>query len=173
MKFVLIAAMDKNRAIGKDGGIPWHFPKDFAWFKEQTLGHPVLMGRKCYEDIIKYTKGKPLPGRKNIVLSSQNIIAEGFEFYKNIEDAIYQKDKDNNLIEKYDTLFIIGGANLYNEFINNPYTSKIILTSIDIEIEKADTFFPSFDETLFQKTLNKEEIDKGVKLTFEIYEKTV
>lgn len=173
MNFVLIAAMDKNRAIGKDGGIPWHFPKDFAWFKEQTLGHPVLMGRKCYEDIIKYTKGKPLPGRKNIVLSSQNIIAEGFEFYKNIEDAIYLKDENNNLIDKHKTLFIIGGANLYNEFVSYPHTTKIILTTIDIEIKNADTFFPSFDETLFKKTSSKEEIDKDVKLTFEIYEKTV
>lgn len=173
MNIILIAAMDKNRAIGKEGGIPWHFPKDFAWFKQQTLGFPVLMGRKCYEDIVKYTKGKPLPGRKNIVLTTQNLNVPGFEFHNNIESAIYNYDDKNGYTDKYDTLFVIGGSNLYNEFINHHQTNKIILTRIDMQVENADTFFPEFDTNIFKKVSTTPEIDKGIQLSFEIYEKNV
>lgn len=165
MNFVLIAAMDKNRAIGKDGGIPWHIPKDFAWFKEQTMHQTVLMGRKCYQDIIKYTKGKPLPGRKNLVLTTQGITAEGFNFYNSIEQAIEDSKANGEQI-----IFIIGGAQLYNEFVNNPNTSKIILTRIDTEIVGADTFFPEVPKGFIQ-TFEKKDSDDKFSFTFEIYER--
>lgn len=165
MNFVLIAAMDKNRAIGKDGGIPWHIHKDFAWFKEQTMHQTVLMGRKCYQDIIKYTKGKPLPGRKNLVLTTQGITTEGFHFYNSIEQAIEDSKANGE-----ETVFIIGGAQLYNRFVNHPDTSKIILTRIETEIEGADTFFPELPEG-FSQTFERKDNDDKFSFTFEIYER--
>lgn len=165
MNFVLIAAMDKNRAIGKDGGIPWHIPKDFSWFKEQTMHQTVLMGRKCYQDIIKYTRGKPLPGRKNLVLTTQSIKAEGFEFHNSIEQAL-----ESCKVNGEQTIFIIGGAQLYNKFANHPDTSKIILTRIDTEIAGADTFFPEVPEGFIQ-TFEKKDNDDKFTFTFEIYER--
>lgn len=166
MKYVLIAAMDKHRAIGKDGGIPWHIPKDFAWFKSHTLGQSVLMGRKCYSDIIKYTKGKPLPQRTNLVLTSQDLQQEGFHFFPNIEDATSFSQQQG-----VETLYIIGGAQLYNDFANHPDTEKIILTKIDISIDGSDTFFPKFNENLFNKTYEAHDSENGFNFTFEIYEK--
>lgn len=64
MKISMIAAMAKDRVIGKDNAMPWHLPADFAWFKQSTLGKPIVMGRKTYQSI-----GRPLPGRLNIVIS--------------------------------------------------------------------------------------------------------
>lgn len=163
MKIILIAAMDLNNAIGKNGGLPWHIPKDFNWFKEQTLNQTILMGRKCYEDIIKYSKGKPLPNRTNIILTSQQI--ETHPDFK-IISSIEQLYRDYSHLDK---IFIIGGSQIYNQFIDKADT--LILTKINTVIDKADTFFPPFNASCFEQTFLKEDFDDNYSFTFEIYEK--
>jgi len=127
----LIAAMDKNRLIGVKNGLPWHLPADFKHFKEVTMGKPVVMGRKTYESI-----GKPLPGRKNIVISCSDFAADGVIVVDSIEAAI---------AEVYDAeeVMIIGGASLYQQMISDAH--RMYLTYVNTECE-GDAWFPEFDQ---------------------------
>src|SRR5690242_16116768 len=79
----IIAAVARNRVIGKDGGLPWRLPDDLKFFKQTTMGHPVLMGRRTWEEV-----KKPLPGRRNIVVSSSVSKLEGAEVARSLEEAI-------------------------------------------------------------------------------------
>jgi len=126
----LIAAMDKNRLIGRDNGLPWYLPADFKHFKQVTLGKPVLMGRKTFESI-----GKPLPGRKNIVISRS-----GFE----VDNVIVVDSIEAAIAEVYDVeeVMIIGGASFYQQMISAAH--RMYLTHVDTECE-GDTWFPEFD----------------------------
>lgn len=128
----MIAAMDKNKVIGKDGGMPWHLPGDLRFFKERTVGKTVVMGRKTFESI-----GKPLPKRNNVVLTSdKNFQAEGIQVVHNAEEI-------RALVTEGEELVIMGGASLYEEFL--PDAEKMYLTQIE-EAFDGDTFFPDFDE---------------------------
>lgn len=160
MKIAVIVAMSKNRAIGKDGGIPWHIPKDFQWFKHNTLNHPVLMGRKCYQDIITYTKGKPLPNRTNIVLTSQNKLNDGFDIVHSVDEFL-KKYKDEEKV------FIIGGEQIYALFANKAH--QLYLTTIDTEIENPTSFFPFCQLEKNSPTFSKQESDDNFSFRFEIY----
>ncbi|MEO6847538.1 MAG: dihydrofolate reductase [Chthoniobacterales bacterium] len=125
-----IAAMATNRVIGKDGGIPWHISEDFRWFKKTTLGHWIVMGRKTYESL-----GKPLPNRRNIVLSrSANPIA-GVEVITDL--AQLEKPPEATQI------FLIGGAEIYRQFINQ--CDEVLLSVVFREVE-GDAFFPPFED---------------------------
>lgn len=127
----LIAAMAKNRIIGKDNQMPWHLPADLGHFKAVTLGKPIIMGRKTYESI-----GRPLPGRKNIVMSrDKDYKLEGCETVTSLEEAI-------KLVEDVEEIMIIGGGFLYTECI--PQADKLYLTFIDLDVE-GDTQFPQFE----------------------------
>jgi len=127
----LIAAMAKNRIIGKDNQMPWHLPADLGHFKTVTLGKPIIMGRKTYESI-----GRPLPGRKNIVMSrDKDYKLEGCETVTSLEEAI-------KLVEDVEEIMIIGGGFLYTECI--PQADKLYLTFIDLDVE-GDTQFPQFE----------------------------
>jgi len=127
----IIVAMAKNRVIGKDNDMPWgRLPVDLKHFKKVTEGHPIIMGRKTFESI-----GKPLPNRRNIILSRSNIKIEGCEVVSSIEEAI-------ELLKNENEIFIIGGGYVYKEAIN--IVDKLYLTYIDLEID-GDTFFPEFD----------------------------
>lgn len=129
----MIAAMSRNRVIGKDNQIPWHLPADLAHFKRTTLGKTVLMGRKTFESI-----GHPLPGRRNIVISrNSDYIADGIEVIASI-DSLYDMTKNNEI----DELFIIGGGHLYELFL--PITNRLYLTKIDVDVD-GDTYFPDFE----------------------------
>ena len=150
----LIAAIGKNNELGKNNQLIWHLPNDLKFFKEITLNKTIVMGRKTFESI-----GRPLPKRKNIVLSS-NFKHENTEVYNNISDLL---DKYKN-----EELFIIGGANIYNQFID--IADKIYLTEID-EIANADTYFPAFDKTRYKKTTIKENSDNGICYKHVLYEK--
>jgi dihydrofolate reductase len=122
----MIVAMDKNRTIGINNRLPWRLPADLAYFKRVTLGHTVIMGRKTYESI-----GKPLPGRTNIVLTrDKDYVAEGCTVCHSVDKVL--KIKHNG------DVFVIGGANIYNEFFN--YADKLYVTLIDEEFA-GDTFF--------------------------------
>ena len=132
----LIAACAKNRAIGKDNKLLWHLPSDLKRFKRLTTGKTVVMGRKTYESI-----GKPLPNRKNIILTNnKDLVIEGCEVINSISEL--------NLMED---IVIIGGEQIYNLFID--YADVIELTLIDKEFE-GDAFFPEIDLTKFIKDVD-------------------
>jgi dihydrofolate reductase len=129
----MIAAMAENRVIGKDGGMPWHLPGDLRFFKETTYGKTVVMGRKTYESI-----GKPLPGRKNVVMTSRtNFQPEGVTVVHTKEDVLQLEKKEQELV-------IMGGATLYEAFM--PEADRLYLTRIEKEFS-GDTFFPEFNES--------------------------
>src|SRR6056297_2326496 len=116
---VLVAALARNRVIGADGGMPWHLPADLARFKQVTLGHPVIMGRATFESI-----GRPLPGRRNIVLSRRGFDApRGVECAGSLDEALDRLDADTPAM-------VIGGGQVYAEAL--PGAARMELTLIEI-----------------------------------------
>ena len=128
MKIFLIAAVAANGTIGEAGRIPWHISDDLKRFKRLTLGHPVIMGRKTYDSL-----GKPLPGRRNIVLTRGQPLP-GVDCFTNL-DAALQACGDV-------TVFIIGGAEIYSQAL--PLADALYLTHVHREVP-GDTKFPAFE----------------------------
>ncbi len=128
-----IVAASLNNVIGINNGLPWKMPNDTAYFKDKTLGHHIVMGRRNYE-----AEGKALPGRVNIVITRNQDykIDDGFVVQK-MEEAIKNARKAGET-----ELFIIGGAEIYN--LAMPFTDRIYLTRIHTEL-KGDTFYPDLD----------------------------
>ena len=127
----LIVAMANNRVIGKDNQMPWHLPADLGHFKAVTLGKPIIMGRKTYESI-----GRPLPGRKNIVISrNADYSLEGCETVCSLEEAL-------DLVNDVEEVMIIGGGYLYSQTL--PQADRLYLTFIDLDVD-GDTQFPEFE----------------------------
>lgn len=127
----LVAAMAKNRVIGKDNQMPWHLPADLAHFKRVTMSKPIIMGRKTYDSI-----GRPLPGRQNIVISrNQALEIDGCDVVGSIEEAL-------DLVSDVKEVMVIGGGFLYSQMILN--ANKLYLTFIDLAVE-GDTQFPEFE----------------------------
>ncbi|MFB2829417.1 type 3 dihydrofolate reductase [Aeromonas jandaei] len=138
MKISMIAAMAHDRVIGKDNQMPWHMPADLAHFKRVTLGKPVLMGRKTFESI-----GRPLPGRRNLVISrNPDYQAEGIEVVGSVEAALALL-ADNEVAE----VMVIGGGHLYAELL--PRADCLYLTRIELMVE-GDTRFPAFEDEQWQ-----------------------
>ncbi|BBQ54399.1 type 3 dihydrofolate reductase [Aeromonas jandaei] len=138
MKISMIAAMAHDRVIGKDNQMPWHMPADLAHFKRVTLGKPVLMGRKTFESI-----GRPLPGRRNLVISrNPDYQADGIEVVGSVEAAMALL-ADNEVAE----VMVIGGGHLYAELL--PKADCLYLTRIELEVE-GDTRFPAFADEQWQ-----------------------
>ena len=136
MKLSIIAAVAKNRAIGKGGDLIWHISNDLKHFKEITTGGCVLMGYNTYASL---PGKKALPKRRNIILSSRIATApEGFEVVSSISQAL-------ELLKDVPEIFVIGGGMIYEQIL--PIADKLYLTRIDKRFE-ADTFFPivNFDE---------------------------
>lgn len=128
----IIAAIGENRELGKNNKLLWHIPEDLRRFKELTIGHPVIMGRKTYESI-----GKPLLKRTNIIITHHvNFQTAGYFITHSLEEAIeLAKTKDN------EEIFIIGGGQIYNQAINK--ADKLYLTVVEGTFD-ADTFFPDY-----------------------------
>lgn len=133
MKISIIVARTLNHVIGKDNGMPWHLPVDLAWFRQNTVGKPVIMGRKTYESI-----GRLLPKRPNIILSRSGFQVEGAYSASNLEQAV---ELAKNFAE-VEEIMIIGGGELFKQAL--PQADTLYLTEIQAEIE-GDTFF-EFDE---------------------------
>ncbi len=128
----LIVAMANKRVIGKDNEMPWHLPADLGHFKSKTLGKPIIMGRKTYESI-----GRPLPGRKNIVMSrDKNYSLEGCETVTSLQEALL-------LVSDVEEVMIIGGGFLYEQTIS--FADRLYLTFIDLDVD-GDTLFPDFEK---------------------------
>lgn len=163
MKISMIVAMDENNGIGYQGKMLWHIPKDFKWMKEKTMGHVIVMGRNCYEDVIRYSKGKPLPGRTNVVITSKDPkeINEGFVVVKSI-DEVLEKFKDEEKI------CILGGGQIYHAFL--PLADELIITHVHAKFV-ADAFFPKVEFSNFSNIYNQDDEENGFKFTFSIYQK--
>ena len=134
MKIALIVAMSENGTIGAKGKIPWHLSEDLRRFKQLTMGHPVLMGRKTYESI-----GKPLPGRTNIVLTrgAKFITPAGVLAFASLETAL-----DHCRHQHEASVFIIGGAEVYRQAL--PLAGKLFITEVHLHVN-GDTTFPEYD----------------------------
>ncbi|HEY9200938.1 MAG TPA: type 3 dihydrofolate reductase [Gammaproteobacteria bacterium] len=129
----MIAAMDENRLIGADNALPWHLPADFRHFKQVTMAKPIIMGRKTFESI-----GRPLPGRKNIVLTRGEFSHEGVVPVSTIDEALREASQDTEA----DEVMIIGGANLYQQMIGK--ADKLYLTHVKTACD-GDAWFPEVD----------------------------
>ncbi|QDH70787.1 dihydrofolate reductase [Marilutibacter alkalisoli] len=139
MQMVLIAALDMNRAIGRDNDLPWRLPDDLKRFKALTLGKPLLMGRKTAESL-----GRALPGRRNLVLTrSGRVPFEGMEPVASVDEALRVAADDGA-----DTLCVIGGGEVYALCL--PYAKRMHLTHVDTVVEGADAHFPAFDHAGWQ-----------------------
>ena len=126
----LLVAVARNGVIGAAGGMPWHLPEDLKRFKRLTTGHAIVMGRRTFESI-----GKPLPGRRNLVVSTTLSSSPGVEVFPSLEDAIHAARATDPLP------FVIGGARLYREAL--PRATDLHVTWVDAPpVERADTFFP-------------------------------
>lgn len=136
----LIAAMAADRVIGMDNAMPWHLPADLAWFKRHTLNKPVIMGRRTWESI-----GRPLPGRLNIVISSQPSAAEGVTWVASVEEALQAAGEAEEVM-------VIGGGRIYEQFLAQ--ADKLYLTHIDAEVV-GDTTFPDFEPEEWHSTFSE------------------
>lgn len=142
MKINLIAALTDDGVIGLDNHLPWHLPADLKRFKKLTTGKPILMGRKTWESI-----GKPLPERTNIVVSrDENFAAEGAVVARSIVEALAE-------VEDAEEIFIIGGSELYGQFLCR--ADRMYLTYVHADVE-GDTRFPEFDRSEWTEKSRKD-----------------
>lgn len=136
MTISLIVAADERNAIGKGGTMPWHLPDELKYFRETTSGKPVVMGRKTWESLPP--KHKPLPGRRNIVVTrQQGYKAEGADVVPGVDEAVKLASTSS------DEVFIIGGGQLYGYGME--IADRLYLTRVHTEIDGADAFFPVVD----------------------------
>ncbi len=162
MTISLVVAAATNNAIGKDGKLPWHLPKDMKHFKNVTWGMPIVMGRKTFESL-----GRVLPGRKNIVITRQpGWKKEGAIAVKNLEDALFvARETDAKEV------MVIGGGEIYKSLFEK--ARRIYLTRVEAEPE-ADTFFPSLrpEEWHLMSQQNHEADEKNAyNYSFQVWER--
>lgn len=137
----IIVAMAKNRVIGARGGIPWKLPEELKLFKEVTMGHHIIMGRKTYESI-----GRLLPGRTTVIVTRQpGYRVEGAVVAHSLEEAIAACGND-------DEIFVIGGEEIFRAAL--PRADRLYLTTVDTEVE-GDTYMPEFDPAGWQEASSR------------------
>lgn len=160
MTISLIWAMDENGVIGKDNSIPWRLPRDMAFFKEQTIGKTVIMGRKTWESF----GGKPLKDRRNVVLTrSEDYEVQGGEVLHSIDEGLKLAEEQQ--------LMVIGGSEIYRAFL--PHADQLIVTTIAHAFE-GDTVFPEVDWTQWKLVSAVPGImddNNKYKYTFNFYER--
>lgn len=152
----MIAAMDRNRAIGFNNNLLWHLPDDFKWFKEKTKGKPMIMGRHTMLSL-----GKPLPGRMNIVVSSTSqYIIDGYVYASSLENAL------KLVPEGTEEVMIIGGGQVYKQLLEK--ADRLYVTIVDYEWPNADTYFPEWKQEEWQTIYTqKHAIDEKHAYAFE------
>jgi len=170
----MMLAMDNNKLIGKDNGMPWHIPGEQVYFASVTMGKPIIMGRKTYESI-----GRPLPGRPNFVVTrNSEWQAEGVQVFPSLESAIeggvqFYADTNAELPSELaegelPEVMVIGGAGLCREAM--PQTQRIYLTLIDNEYE-GDIWFDSFEWSDWQERSREEKDHEGLKYAYLVLER--
>lgn len=157
-KISVIAAIGKNRAIGKDNQLLWQIPGDLPRFKSLTVGHPVIMGRKTWESIPE--KFRPLPGRTNIVITrDSSYTAPGAVLAQSFPEALsLARDAEGS-----EEIFAIGGQQVYECAL--PFATNLYLTLVDDEKE-GDAFFPSYEDQFSKETLREDQEGNGLKYTW-------
>ena len=157
-RIYLVAAVAKNGVIGADGRLPWHLPEDLKHFKNLTLGHPIIMGRRTWESL-----GKPLPGRENIVVSRKaGFEAPGASVAATLEAAVA-------LCTGEPVAFVIGGAEIYAAAL--PLADGLALTQIARDYE-GDTHFPEWDRNAWRVAQKETHTSAdGVRFDFVLYER--
>lgn len=141
MTKTIVVAISENHVIGKDNQLLWYMPADLKHFKDITSGHTVIMGRKTYESV-----GKPLPRRRNIIITRQTITIEGCEVVNSIETAL-------SLCKDEAEVFIVGGAEIYKQAMS--LTDRIYLTIIHKEFE-GDSFFPEINASEWKEVFRED-----------------
>lgn len=139
MDIALIVAMAENGVIGRNNQLPWYLPEDLRYFKKTTMGKPIIMGRKTFESI-----GKPLPGRTNIVISSQQdlVLPEGVRLASSVESALAIAE-GVALIDGIDEVMVIGGEQIYAMFM--PRATRLYLTKVHAAVD-GDAWFSAYKE---------------------------
>lgn len=162
----LIAARSRNGVIGIDGQLPWHLPSDLKQFKTLTEGNTVVMGRKTFESI-----GFALPNRQNIVVSrDRNFCPDGVETVRTLEAAIW--------VNRTTNIFIIGGAQIYQEALDKSLIDRMVITIVNLFIEPKPsqtlTYFPDIDPEMWQVAKASKTVDemRGIELAIVEYEKS-
>ncbi len=156
----LVAAMAKNRVIGVNGEMPWHLPGELQYFKELTMGKPIIMGRTTFESI-----GRPLPGRRNIVISRQP------HLLPTTVDAVASPAEALALVADIPEVMVIGGGQIYQHFL--PQATRLYITHIDLEVS-GDTFFPDWGKEGWARETLRQVPAKGTEqpgYTAYVYEK--
>ena len=134
---VLVAALDRDFAIGRENTLPWHLPEDLKRFKALTLGKPLLMGRRTAESL-----GRALPGRRNLVLTRSGALPfAGMEAVASVDDAL-------RAVGDAQELCVIGGGEVFAATL--PLAARMHLTWVDTVVEGAQAFFPRFDPALWE-----------------------
>jgi dihydrofolate reductase len=155
MKVRLIVAMDNERGIGKNNDLMWHLPADMKFFKETTLGHIVVMGRKNFDSIPE--RFRPLVGRENVVLTRNTAYsAENCQVFHSLEACLAAYENET---ERY--VYIIGGGQIYKQALQLNCVDELFITHVD-HVYGADTFFPEIDENNW---------DTSVVFSYEVDEK--
>lgn len=151
----MIAAIGKNRELGKNNDLIWHFKEDMKFFRNETMGKPIVMGMRTLESLPRL-----LPGRKHIVLTTKD---------RTLPEEIlivHSKEELLETIKEYPEIMIIGGATVYNEMLE--YSNKLVLTEIDAESD-ADVYFPEFDKEKWNSGIIAEHEESGIKYKHLIY----
>ncbi len=154
-----MAAVARDGVIGLGGGLPWRIPEDMRRFRELTLGHAVVMGRRTWDSLPE--RFRPLPGRRNVVVTRNNSwCSKEAERAASLKGALA-------LLEDADHVFVIGGGELYRAAL--PLADELLLTEIDVETE-GDTHFPGWDRNLFEETTREEHVsENGLRFAFATY----
>lgn len=156
---VLIAAIRKNRELGVNNSLIWHIKEDMKFFKDTTINHPIVMGRKTFDSLPKL-----LPNRTHIILSRTNAkISPNVITLNSVQEFI---NLSKNIADDF---YVIGGGAIYQEFM--PYATKMLLTEIDESYPNADTFFPDFDINDWNQKVIGEYQDKDIKYLRKLYTK--
>jgi dihydrofolate reductase len=159
----LIVAASENGAIGRNNEMLWHLPDDFRWFKEKTLGHPVIMGRNTMLSL-----GRSLPKRRNIVISrNKHAVLVGFDLFHSLEEAIASASETDK-----EEIFIIGGGSVYEQAL--PFADRIYYTRVQANFPDAETFFhlPKDGWKLEYSFFHPIDESHIFPFTFEIWEKS-
>jgi dihydrofolate reductase len=156
----IVVAISENHVIGKDNKLLWYLPNDLKHFKDITTGHTVIMGRKTYESV-----GKPLPKRRNVIITRQDIAIEGCEVANSIETALaLSKDEEE--------VFIVGGAEIYKQSLH--LTNRIYLTIVHKEFD-GDSFFPEINKNEWNEVYREDyqpDEKNSLPYSFITYERT-
>lgn len=151
----MIAAIGKNRELGKNNDLIWHFKEDMKFFRNETMGKPIVMGMRTLESLPKL-----LSGRKHIVLTTKN---------PNLPEEVsivHSKEELLEMIEEYPEVMIIGGASVYNQMLE--YSNKLVLTEIDAESD-ADVYFPEFNKSEWDSEVLAEHEENNIRYKHLIY----